>query len=71
MVTLHDEIADILRGHGNRWMTTQEIADLVNARGRYRKRDGSAITAFQIHGRTRQYEHLFERDGSLVRLKVV
>jgi hypothetical protein len=67
-VTLHEEIADILRAHGNPWMTTQEIADAVNERGRYRKKDGSAVTAFQIHGRTKNYSHLFDRDGSRVRL---
>jgi hypothetical protein len=50
-------------------MLTQEIADFVNERGRYRKRDGSAVTAFQIHGRTRNYGHLFERQGSQVRLR--
>lgn len=66
-VTLHQEIADILRQQG--WMTTKEIADAVNRRGRYVKRDGSAMTAFQVHGRTRNYPHLFERDGSRVRLR--
>jgi len=50
-------------------MTTQELADAVNERGRYRKADGSSITAFQIHGRTRKYSDLFERRGSQVRLR--
>ena len=68
-ITLHEEIADILREYGNRWMITQVLADEVNQRGRYRKRDGSAVTAFQIHGRTRNYGRLFERDGSRVRLR--
>jgi hypothetical protein len=67
--TLHEEIAAILREHGNRWMSTHEIADFVNERGRYRKRDGSEMSAFQIHGRTRNYEQLFERQGSQVRLR--
>lgn len=67
-VTLHEEIADILRGNDNEWMTTREIARSVNHRCKYQKRDGSEITAFQIHGRTRNYGHLFERDGSNVRL---
>jgi hypothetical protein len=49
-------------------MTTQEIAAVVVNRGRYVKRDGSPMTSFQIHGRTRKYGHLFERDGSRVRL---
>ncbi len=43
----------------------------VNRRGRYEKRDGSAVTAFQVHGRTRQYSRMFERDGSRARLAEV
>jgi len=70
-VTLHAEIAEILRASGTEWMTTQEIADQVNARGRYHKKDGSEVTDFQIHGRTRNYSNLFDRDGSRVRLRVV
>lgn len=68
-ITLHEEIADILRDGPSGWMSTQKIADLVNARGRYRKKDGSTVTDFQIHGRTRNYSDLFDRDGSRVRLK--
>lgn len=68
-ITLHEEIAAILNEQGG-WMTTQQIADAVNQRGRYSKRDGSEVTAFQIHGRTRKYEQLFERDGSRVRLRL-
>jgi hypothetical protein len=70
-VTLHEEIANILRGRSSAWMSTQEIADLVNARGRYRKKDGSTVTDFQVHGRTKNYPDLFDRDGSRVRLKQV
>lgn len=71
MVTLHDELVAILRSEGNRWMTLQELATAVNVRGRYAKRDGSAMGAGQINLRTRaggSYEHLFARDGQRVRL---
>lgn len=67
-VTLHVDIRDILELEGNRWMSTSELADRVNHRGRYRKRDGSSVSRFQIHGRTRNYSRLFERKGSLVRV---
>jgi len=67
-VRLHDEIADILRARGNEWMTTRELAAEVNRRGRYHKRDRSEVTDFQIHGRTRKYARLFERDAQKVRL---
>lgn len=69
-VLLHDEIAAILRLGGNAWMTTAELARAVNGRGFYRKRDGSTVTAFQIHGRTKNYSRMFERDGSRVRLRI-
>jgi hypothetical protein len=68
-VTLHEEIVRILREHGDGWMTTSDIAQAVNTAGNYRKRDGSAVTPFQIHGRTRKYPRRFERDGSRVRLQ--
>jgi hypothetical protein len=53
--TLHAEVAEILRDSTATWMPTAAIADLVNARRRYSKKDGSPVTPFQIHGRTRQY----------------
>jgi hypothetical protein len=66
--TLHEELAEILRGQRNRWMTTTELAQAVNERGIYQKRDGSAVTDFQVHGRTKNYDQLFERDHARVRL---
>lgn len=68
-VTLHEEIASILQAHGDGWMTTQEISRQVVQRGLYLKRDGTSdVSAFQVHGRTKNYTHLFERRGSSVRL---
>jgi hypothetical protein len=67
-VKLHEEIVDILQEHVE-GLTTEMIAALVNKRGRYRKRDCSAVTAFQIHGRIKNYPHIFDRDGTRARLK--
>lgn len=67
-VTLHEEIRDILVREGNRCMSTSELAERVNHRGQYRKRDGSSVSRFQIHGRTRNYSRLFKRNGSFVRV---
>lgn len=66
-MTLHEAIVRILK-EKNRWMSTKEIAIEVNRSGLYVKRDGSEVTPFQIHGRTRNYGHLFKRNGSLVGL---
>lgn len=62
-VRLPDEMASIFRERGNLWMSRHELADLVNARGRYPKHDGSEVTDLQIHGRARHYPHLFEHTG--------
>jgi HB1, ASXL, restriction endonuclease HTH domain len=67
-VTLHEEIATVLRESG-RPMTTAEVADAVNERGIYSKRDKSLVASFQIHSRTRNYPRLFDRDGQIVRLR--
>lgn len=64
-MTLHEAIEKLLR-QNNRAMTTQEIADELNKNGWYQKKDGSEIQAFQIHGRTRNYPSIFNRDGSTV-----
>ena len=51
------------------WMTIRELAAEVAQRGRYRKRDGSEVSAFQTHGKTRNYDQLFERQGRQVWLR--
>jgi hypothetical protein len=68
-VTLHEELADILRERDNAWMTTSELANAVNHRGRYRKRDGSPASASQIGARIRQYSSQFEREDNRFRLR--
>lgn len=67
-MTLHQAIIQVLQQKGHT-MSTQEIADVLNQNKWYTKGDGSAIAAFQIHGRTRKYPHLFNRAGSMVSLK--
>jgi len=64
---LHDAIIIIMR-ECNRELKTQEIADEINERKLYSKKDKTPITAFQIHGRTKNYPKLFTRNGSLVGL---
>lgn len=70
---LHEELIEILRESGNRWMATEELARAVRRRGRYKKRDGTSnVDRFQVHGRTKsdgRYTNLFERNGDRVRLR--
>ena len=68
-MTLHNAIVDILTDY-NKEMTTQEIAEELNKRKTYTKRDGSLISSYQIHGRTKNYPKIFYRSVSLVGLKV-
>ena len=67
-MTLHEAIVKVLQSK-KRAMSTQEIADELNKNKLYQKKDKSIIEAFQIHGRTRNYPHLFDRNGSMVSLK--
>lgn len=64
-MTLHSAIEKLLRRTG-RPMTTQQVADELNRNGQYKKKDNSNITAFQIHGRTKNYTNLFDRNGAVV-----
>ncbi|WP_430593522.1 winged helix-turn-helix domain-containing protein [Humidisolicoccus flavus] len=64
---LHEAIEEVLEIAGKS-MTTTEIADQINARGLYAKRDGSPVSALQIHGRTRNYPRLFSQAGSTISL---
>lgn len=66
-MTLHAAIEKLLQQTG-RQMTTQEIADSLNKNNWYQKKDGSKITDFQIHGRTKNYPQLFNRNGATVSL---
>ena len=67
-ITLQDELVSILRSHGNRWMTTGELAAEVNRRGRHWKAYRNRITAAKVLGRTKLYARTFERMGERVRL---
>jgi len=68
-MTLHDALALLLREVGDDGMTARELADAVNGRGLYRKRDGSPVEANQIHARTNNYSTVFEKDGPTIRLR--
>jgi hypothetical protein len=68
-LTLHKALAQVLRERGNAWMTARELADEVNTRALYRRRDGSPVEANQVHARTKNYTDLFEKESSQIRLR--
>lgn len=67
-ITLHEELRAIFIESGEEWLSTRQLADRVNEKRRYRKKDGSDVTPYQIHGRTRHYSHIFEQQKQQVRL---
>lgn len=68
-LTLHEAMTVVLREGEDEWMTTRDLADEVNRRNLYRKKDGSPVESNQIHARAKNYAHLFEKDRQLVRLR--
>ena len=70
-MTLHDALAMVLRERGGAPMTARELADAVNERGLYRKRDGSPVEVNQVHARASNYEELFEKEGSHIKLRIL
>lgn len=67
IITLHEAIEKLLQQTAQP-MTTQQIADELNKNKWYKKKDGSTISAYQIHGRTKNYVTIFDRDGTTVSL---
>ena len=67
-MTLHVAIEKLLKEKGTS-LSTIEIAAELNKNGWYQKKDGSEISAFQIHGRTKNYPNIFDRQGSFVTIK--
>jgi len=60
----------IIEINGGEPMTSPDLADTINAEGRYRKKDGSAVTSSQISARVSKYPQLFERaEDGRVRLR--
>jgi hypothetical protein len=66
--SLKAELMKVLLAHGNRWMTIHELAHAVNQRGKYRKRDRSALTPYDVHVRSLNYPEIFDRGGTSLRL---
>ncbi len=65
---LQAEIVEVLRERRG-GMSARSLADAIQRRGRYRRRNGTAVTASQVAARVSRYPQLFERRGSQVRLK--
>lgn len=74
ILTLHEAIVVVLITKPNRKATTDEIADEINRRSLYKKRDGSDVEISQIKLRTKlsdgAYHHIFDFiEPNMVKLK--
>lgn len=68
-MTLHDALAQVLREGGNEGMTARDLADAVNRRALYHKRDGSPVEVNQVQARVNNYGAVFEKNDSIIRLR--
>lgn len=68
-VTLHVAMQMVLKDAPNRMMRPADLASAIHARGLYRMRDGRPVETQQIHARAGNYEDLFEREGTFIKLK--
>jgi len=66
-MTLHESIELILQESG-RSMTSREIADIINKRKLYIRRDGNAVSASQITSRVGNYEQIFTKEYGKIKL---
>ena len=68
VMTLHDAIKKILEDKGSS-MTTNEIADELNKKSLYQKKDNTEINRSQVSARIRKYQHIFTSDSLMISLK--
>jgi hypothetical protein len=66
--TLHEAMKMVLKENSNRWMTVHELANEINDRGLYEKRDRTPVDPSQIHARARKYDWMFEKESGRIRL---
>jgi len=67
-LTLHEAIERVLLENHNQWMDTKDIAHHINREGLYRRGDGAPVDKNQIGARINNYPHMFERQGSRIRV---
>ena len=68
MLTLHAAIATVLEIHRVP-LCAKELADEINRRRLYIRRDRTLLRSSQIHARVKNYPALFEKSGGVITLK--
>lgn len=65
---LHEAMATVLRERGEP-LTGRELADEINRRGLYRRKDGSPLPLNQVHARASNYGDLFVKEDGRIGLR--
>jgi len=68
-LTLHQAMAIVLCNQPGRMLRAGDLAAEIARRGLYRMKDGRPAEAQQIRARTEHYGHLFERQGTFIKLR--
>lgn len=68
-MTLHEAMREVLESAPMQMMRATDLARVINQRRLYRMRDGRPVEPQQIHARTGNYEHMFEREGTFIKLR--
>lgn len=68
-MTLHAAMELVLSRDHYGMLRAKDLAAEINAGGLYRMKDGRAVEPQQIHARVGRYEHLFEREGTFIKLR--
>lgn len=69
MITLHDEIKNILIDYPQ-GLNSSEIAKLVNKRNNYHRKDMKPVPSTQISARINKYKQIFVRKDGFIKLKI-
>lgn len=68
-MTLHDAMAEVLKSDLGGMSRAVHIAAAINERGLYRMQDGRPVEGQQVTARVGRYPHLFDREGTFIKLK--
>jgi len=66
---LHDTMKQVLASNGNQWLEVKDICNRVNGDRLYVRADDEPVTRDQISARADRCSHLFERQGTRIRLR--
>ena len=67
-LTLHEAMAEVLRGEPHRMLCAGDLAREIERRGLYRMRDGRPVESQQIHARVNHYPGMFAKEGTFIKL---